>query len=484
MHPSVEWLDDPSTPAPVLRRPPLTARLRTRSAMWCAVVAVLAAAIAGAVVVLRGPAPLHVTVSGTAVDRPGDTIHAADLQLADYARTAHAAVGHSSRCYYDEIGANPTTDVAPALQCGPVLLYDSTATTAWLSVPFDTTRAGNGHLRLTTRMQRFPLSTTGLPADSHLVRPDHRHAPKGVAGLHVPVPPPAPADLLAEVGPAGIPALHTAPQNARLGAYGVTLRLVSSGTIPSFGPNATARSAPPGQRLFAFVLDFFPGDEGSVPLHTLAIGVSVDGASPRPLHLSDDSLSVNQFVVVAVASNATSIDLVLKDHEVTQRMSLVDGTDRGGAIEVYRRHALEGTASNFGYAQATVDEGSGVQTSQLEIPVFDAKLRFYVNGAENHPAKRTQAYLWVDMCYHLVDLSSPRTCYGFRGSELRLSVAGAAPQVARNLGVGEHPYPVWLVPASFTNGVVTVTGSEVSADGRFRLTITKPISFAVSFPPG
>jgi hypothetical protein len=300
----------------------------------------------------------------------------------------------------------------------------------------------------------------------------------------VPIPPAGQPNVLAEVGSAGIPALRPAPQGSVLGTYGITVKLEASGPIPFFGQDTAAHSAAPGQRLFAFVLDFFAGDAGNTPLHALDVGVSVDGATPRPLHLSDASLSVNQYVVASVPKPASSIDLVLTDRGITQRMSLITGAARTGVIAVYRRHSLQGTVSTLGYAEAMVDEGSGPITTRLQITVSDARLGYYVNGRSQHPSSVGTAFLWVDVCYQTLGLVNSTACFGFRGSDLRLTVPGRPPETARNLGDESSSYLVWEVPASFTSGVVTVTGSEVSADGRFRMTITKPFSFPVTFDAG
>jgi hypothetical protein len=128
-----------------------------------------------------------------------------------------------------------------------------------------------------------------------------------------------------------------------------------------------------------------------------------------------------------------------------------------------------------------VDLGSGPVPTRLQITVSEAHLRFWVHGTTAHPSSTAKAFLVVALCYQTLDLPDPTTCFNFRGAALQLRTAGAPPLSARNIGDDQHSVPAWEVPASFTSGTITIDGTETSADGGFRLTITKPFTFPVSF---
>lgn len=449
-------------------------------------VAVAACLIAGGAIwwTTRGGPPLPVTVKGATVAHAQTTLRSAEANFHSYARTERGATEHSSRCYFERAGSATTTDVTATLYCGPVLFFGGSPTAPYLTYQLTSKQVGSAVV-LTPAPQpgAAPVAAPG----AWLMRPDRHRPPAGAVTLTPPVPPPAPATLLAEEPYDSVPSrdVSMAPAAALMGSRDATVTLESSGFVPYVGTVGHARSAPPDMRLLAFQLEIDWSQNVSLDTNKLSLAVSIDNAAPRPLSLSGATLS-GQWFAAAVPRTVHDVALVFADAGFTQRLSLISGLPSPGNIRILGGHTDLVPLSAHGSATADV-HASTEFLAHLSVAVTSAQLSFFLPGGE-HPARADHAFLTIDACFRSPDFVDSTTCHSFRGSDLTLSYPGHPAQQARLIPTsGGDYYGVFDVPWDLGRATVTVTGSEHAppSDGEvWRMTIVSPVSFPIDLGHG
>ncbi|MDP9118405.1 MAG: hypothetical protein M3O28_14315 [Actinomycetota bacterium] len=472
--PSVVWID-PESHTEVPRDVALSVRIMGRRPALLAIVAAVLTVVAGLTwLALRSPAST-LTLNGATISRPDATLRDAQTQFAAYVRARAGVIHGSPRCYFQrpaQQAAGGTTEVASSVLCGPVLFYDGSEIRPYLTYSSRVVVLPNGSVRLVV---------SGAPDDPEpaaakgmlLVRPDMTSSPRSTAGFAVPIPPAAPANALAPVAVIHPARLPPAPRTAVIGSNTTTITLDEVGPVTDFGSGPAERSAPPGQRLIGFTVDFGSGENLAAPVAALQIGVSVDGATARRLPAVQQRSNHLQLFVIAVSTAATAVDLVLTDSGYTQRLSLLTGAPAPNNIAILRSNGAFRNASAHGDAVADVHD-PGALVAHLTITLDGAGIYFFVPGTYVHPASPATALLDLDLCYHSADLADGNICHSFRPTDVTVTPTGAPAVHGRYISLNGSSQVMYEVPATMTTGTLTIAGSE-AGDG-FAMTIRRPVT--------
>src|SRR5262249_22499558 len=152
-----------------------------------------------------------------------------------------------------------------------------------------------------------------------------------------------------------------------MGSYDLGVRVVQAGYVKLYGSGIRARSAPAGTRLLAFVLDLLPGDRTNFgPVTTPRLGIVVDGGSAHTFTM-DTNAGIEQTFVTAVPQRAQSVELLLTDDGITQRLSLITGRPDSDNIAVYQRTSRSIRPFVVGLALARVTFGGQTIDAPLTI---------------------------------------------------------------------------------------------------------------------
>lgn len=269
--------------------------------------------------------------------------------------------------------------------------------------------------------------------------------------------------------------LRAAPRVAVMGSNSVTVALDNSAMVERYQYASVQHSAPRGQKLMAFQLSFSAGENSLAALSAVRLGVSVAGAMPRRVPLSDTSTTADGQLFIAAVPKATSaLDLVLTADGYTQRLSLLTGAPAAANIALLRGVVRSQSASGSGKTVAHVqDEGSF--TAHLRVTLTGASVYFFVPPSYAHPASPGDAYVAFDLCYRSRDFSDTTSCSPFGGTDVMVTPSGGRPVRATLISVDGHRRPLYEMPAATTTGTINIAGSERSDDGRFAMTIDQPI---------
>ncbi|MDT4948916.1 MAG: hypothetical protein QOJ37_1511, partial [Pseudonocardiales bacterium] len=280
---------EPNQESEELSYPPVRTRRRHRYVMP-ALVAVAAVAVGSWWFLVRTTStPVKITYAGAAVSDPQGTLATAETSFATLVDSRHGRTKTSSRCYFER----PTTqrangrssDVTNTVLCGPVLFFDGDVTRPYLTYRLAAS-ASAGPVSFTVSNQPTHSDPAAAPAATTLVRPDGTSAPVATAGMSVPIPPSAAADVLQAVDVVRPAHLTSASFGAVIGANTIKIRLDDYGPVRDYGEGASERSAPPREELIAFQLEFDGGENSLAPLSAVDLGVSVVNGPTRPLKLS------------------------------------------------------------------------------------------------------------------------------------------------------------------------------------------------------
>jgi hypothetical protein len=478
----VEWLDG-TDPAEVSYDSPWRRRWPFGPVWTAVIVVVLVAAAALVGWQINRPAPVRITVAGVRVHDPGAVLAVADREFRAYAGAHRGAVGAGSRCYFERLPSAGPHDVSLTLRCGPVAFFGDPPDGDYLAYPLTSTTPRHGTITLTVNALPLVPTPAAPPQLSALIRPDRRTPVTD--HLVAPSPPPAPVDLLVDTGPGAVPGLTSLPSTSVLATFGATVTLLSSGVVTSYGTGDNRRSAPAGHELIAFDLVIDPNDAGVTvfPAPQIDLELSVNGGAGRRLAIPTGATGVIQSVIAVVPLHPKSLDLVLVDHTLTQRMSVLTGTPAPGAITVYQRAVrqvgLDLGTSVFGHLDG--------RTVQVQLSAFTAGLDYFGVSASDHPPRVDEAYLQTDLCTSVVGVTPINSCAVPQSHDMRLELTASsgtgtgtrtvtAPIVERGDGAS-----VWVVPATYQSGVlvldrVTLPGGQVvTLDTPFRKPIQIPL---------
>jgi hypothetical protein len=252
-----------STESEDLANPPVRLRRRTKY-LGLALVVVGALAVGSWWFFLRSSSiPIKITYSGTTVNDPGAVLTTAQHNLAALVKNHDGQLKGSSRCYFQrptKSARRSPSDVANTLLCGPVLFFDGEATHPYLSYRLSMDRTEGNAVRLNVEDRPIATHPEAAPAGVTLVRPDGTSEPLSTAGMAVPIPPSAAADVLQAVEVVHPVHLRKATRNAVMGSNAIKIRLDEYGPVRDYGEGTDERSAPPHQRLIGFRAQFDGGE--------------------------------------------------------------------------------------------------------------------------------------------------------------------------------------------------------------------------------
>ena len=481
--PSTEWSAPPTTLAPVMGEPwamPAPSP-RKRKGRLIALGAVVLLAAAGVATWLAWPAAdaPTLTYAGKPIDHAGRLLDTAESRLTDYVKSRHGARNDQTRCYYVRPRTPATgakkTDVADHLSCGPVLFVDGVAAKPFVDVPVSSDGRGGKKATLTLPAQFTDLPSLPAPAHAELVRPDGRAAPAGSAGLAVPAPPPSVKDIVttATLGPVPAPKSLT---DARLVGRDTGLVVDAAGVVPRYGQGDEARSAPAGQKLIAFQVNYVDGDVSGTG--STRATLVVDGGTSKPV---PDTSGGDEWIIAAVPE-ASSAALRFDDGGFTQTISLPEGKPGVDNLAVLSRTHRDTVARKSVTIKAEVSNGSASATVTMKTRMGSASLNFWAPGNPDvHAPDGQHALLTTDLDY--TDPEQPGHAYGFEPALLRLRLPNGQVLRARNISQRKNRLlNVFTVPAGFTSGTLLVTGSERLSGVTLR--ISRTTSFPISFPTG
>jgi hypothetical protein len=462
-------------------------------AWWAAALAIAAALVASGTWYLHRPdttphPPLVVTYVGDPVDQAQEVIARADAAFGRYVAQRHGEPASAARCYFDRTGQPIATDIAMTLYCGPVLFYEGVVPDVWLRYVVRPSGTPAGHVRLVLAPEPETAAPIALPSGLQLERPDGSPVPSA-SGLRAPGPPAAQPGSAVVVNAADLPQLPVMPESAVMVSRDVGITLAAGGYVPSYGREARLRTAPDGEKLLAFELAIGPGEIDDLttsdpPGELPTLGLVVDGSPVRkvPIHAYGTDARRMRFVVVAVPAGARSVDLVLVDDGVTQRLSLLDGEPGADNVAVLTRDpaTLYGHLTEPRTARATGRVNGANRPMRLVLDGQVPSLGYFSPHGPAHASAPDRALLHVAVYFTSPQLPCPGSACGFSfpARDLTLVSDGQPPIHAWDLAhTGDV---VFDVPATFRTGVVTLSGSAPTNGPR--VTLVRPVRMTVSLP--
>lgn len=456
------------------RRRSATPRRRRRPVVIAICAAVLAGGLTGGWFVLHRSSATAFTFDGHTIADPSAPLQQAEKSVDALVASRHGVKSAATRCYY-AVAAKPPpgakkTDVDSALRCGPVLFVDGDATRTYLSYPLSSSTRPDGDVVLTPAAHPINAQPGLAPIGYTLRRPDKRTAPVN-PGLDVPAPRAAAADTLiaADIGNQPLP---DAPNSAVMVSLRGGVRLTKVGPVDRFGTGDSARSAPPGQQLIAFTYMSVPGQVANNAPPPNQLGVSVNDGPARAIPASTGG----QAVVVAVPANGHA-DLVLNADGVRQTLALPSGAPGPSNLAVLRRNSIDATLAVNQPITIKFTRPGGTTSLAGTVSVTHALLGYWTDDGKHHASSGGKALLWMDFRFQAPHQQNET---GIDAPLLHLtSAGGGSPIVAEDVDPSNRVFAVFEVPADFTKGTVTISGSE---PGNPAITVVTPVTFPVTLP--
>ena len=453
--------------------PPTRRRRRRRLRLVLGLCLVLAAGLVagGWYLAHRGDSAAF-TFAGQTVHEPDATLSKAEQAVDTIVAQRHGAKNAATRCYLG-LPADPPkgvrkSDVDSAVRCGPVLFVDGDAQQTYLSFPVSSSPAEHGAVDLSPASAPVSGDPSALPPDLVLSRPDGQTAPPD-GGLQVPAPPPAEASALVAASLTGKP-LPAASHGAVMASLHGGVRLTKVGVVDRYGSGDDARSAPPGERLVAFSYVAVAGQIGNVSPTSRQLGLSVNRGTVRPLpHRASGQVNV-------VAVPAGGADLVLNLDGIRQTIALPSGKPGPTNLAVLRRDHIDAMLSinKPMTIKFTISGTSSNLTGR--VTATHALIGYWTDDGKHHASSGSKALLWVDFRFKIPNQTDQT---GIDAPLLKLTPAGGKPIPAKDLAPGDTVFTVFEVPATFTVGTVTISGSE---PGKTAIRVVTPVKFKVAIP--
>jgi hypothetical protein len=412
------------------------------------------------------------TLAGKTVRQPDVTLSKAEQAVDVIVAQRHGAKDATTRCYFARPVNPPSgarkTDIDSAVECGPVLFVDGDARRTYLRFPLSSSPAGHGGVDLSPASAPVSSDPSSPTPDVLLSRPDGQTAPP-VGGLQVPPPPPAQKSTLvaASLTATSLPA---ARHDAVMASLHGGIRVTKVGVVDRFGSGDDARSAPPGERLVAFSYVSVAGQIGNVSPTSRQLGLSVDGGAVRPLpHPASGEVNV-------VAVPPSGADLVLDLDGIRQTIALPSGKPGPANLAVLRRDHIDATLSiNKPMTIKFTTAGTSANLAG-RVTATRALIGYWTDDGKHHASSGSKALLWIDFRFKI---SKQTDQTGIDAPLLKLTPAGGKPIAARDLAPGDTVFTVFEVPATFTVGTITISGSE---PGKTAIRVVAPVKFEVAIP--
>jgi hypothetical protein len=432
----------------------------------------------GGFLVLRGDAP-RFEWEGEEIAEPEVVLEDAEAIVEALVDERHGALSDDSRCYFSLPEDEDVKDVNDWVRCGPVLFVDGDAEEPYLSFPL-TAADDDGDLRLEVGERPVEPEPTALESGERLARPDDQQQPEGAGGLEPPEPPPAPEDLLGVVD-LGPTSTGTPPAGAVIGSLSASYELTAMASIDRYGRGDTARQPADGHQLIAFDVSQGLGelDLGS---GTPTVEVQIDEGTPRDV---TDLIDGDNPVVVSAPEDAGSVDLVVTDSGLVQRLSLLDGTPGAGNLQVLTRTNRSQTIGQTHEVSVTGTDAIGSLPLTGSIEVAEVQLAW---ALQEDPSKRASsgetALLVVVLNYNWPDVTPSDGGLSEQAFTLALPDGRAIPAVNLAPDPANQVIIAFEVPADFTEGTLSIGGISSQPGG---LTIdfgANVYQTAISIPAG
>lgn len=283
-------------------------------------------------------------------------------------------------------------------------------------------------------------------------------------------PPRAVGDVLTKTDAVG-PGVGSAPSDAVLIGRTSGVRLLRYGFVSHYGSGPSARSAPDGYRLLAFVAQPIAGEDAA---QSPVLSVLVNGTKRGPLVVT------SSYLVVAVPPSSSQVDLLLDDSGVTQSVSLLSGKPSSTNPVVCTR------TNRTAVVNATRDVTLRVKSGKSEVGMTSGTLTVsqvtlsYWGQNGSHPGDPRRAYLHIEA---RVTLPGDKTGYGAEAGLLSV-IAGGTSARARNLApdTTTEVDDVVEVPAGLTSGVIDYSGTLTTSKGT--ITVSTPVSIPFRIAAG
>ena len=439
------------------------------------VVVVLVAAGLITWLVLPGDDAPSITYQGKAINAADTVLTTAESSVSKTVASRHGVKSSDTRCYFVQAdkpadGAKKS-DVDSSLSCGPVLFVDGDAAQEYLPVRLTADTSGS-KANLTPQSSLDGVDPSSVRPGYTLVRPDGKTRPTGNGGLKVPLPPATTKDsiIATSLGSTAAPAtLTTAVMVGRTRKVTVS----AAGYITRYGSGTDARSAPSGQKLLAFRTTYDVGDISSgtgAQVKLLVDGVAKDVPTP----------GTDEYVVAAVpASSSASLQLI--DSGDTQSLALPAGTPASSNIAVLTRtHRTQLLGRTFNVVVDGTKAGKKLGSATYRTTATLARLDYWPPANTSAKASSpTRALLSVRV--NFTDSKAKGGPFGYDPPYLHLRLPDGTVVAARNVAPKGKIANVFDVPATFTTGVLTISGSEKDSTGvtvKVRTAMNIPISIA------
>jgi hypothetical protein len=424
--------------------------------------------------VLHHRPPTLLTVNGARIDDPMATLEAGERKLLDLVAKRHGVRAASARCYFTttDLSSHYPVPVTLQIACGPVLFIDGDGDQPYLTFPLRATPESGGRIKLSISGDPDQTLISGTSPGRRLVRPDSQDPPDGAGGLVLPPAPAAVADVLTHTVKISSDLTAAGPGAAMIGAQS-GVRLLKYGFIERYGSGDAARSAPRNKKLLAFQVAPMAGDSGSAAPQ---LSIRTNGVERGPLVLTND------FVVTAVPTNATAVDLVLTDGGVEQSISLLTGLPASSNPLITNRTNRVATIATSKTVSVRVKATKGTAgITSGTITLSGIRLSYWAPDG-SHAGKSDQALLHV---MATVKLAGDKRGYGAETALLSVTVTGTAGSLpARNVAANKRTQVdnVVTVPADITAGTVTYSGTVTTPSGS--ITVITPVKLPFAIPAG
>jgi hypothetical protein len=482
-----------------LRRRAVGGANRTEAAVFAKRWAVLVGLVLVVVIILAIALRSHPPTlywQGEPMEGSSHVLVEAQAAMQSVASADEGALSSNSRCYFS-LASSSDHDVAAYLRCGPILLPWSSASAPWLTYPISGKPTSSG-VKVSLGSSLPPDATSGLHRGEMLRRPDGAAAPKGAGGLALPAVPRQRAGwagVLSEP-PLG---LRAAPAGDLIGDWGQTYRLVAFGEVSHLSsqldpaglrdavsppgsayatertsggrPLATLLLPMKGQALVVAELALGPGEAGgAVPSGAVAAGAGPPSTDQPAIEVLAGGTAATFDVPATEAPGARAArpaDLTLVASVPVGSHPLLEISDKGLSQEV---SLVGGQLAPGPEVLARVGTNEPLDaTGDLpgaQVHISDAALVWFAGSdGGTVPPSPDEAYLEV------LASASPAGSSFLPASDFSLSSPGGQPEVGEALPDADRAAIVvgFLVPASFSNGTVTV-----SAGGR---SFSVPVNF-------
>jgi hypothetical protein len=212
------------------------------------------------------------------------------------------------------------------------------------------------------------------------------------------------------------------------------------------------------------------GQIGNVSPTSRQLGLSVNPGAVRPL----PHLAAGQVNVVAVPAGGA--DLVLNEDGIRQTIALPSGRPGPANLAVLRRDHIDAMLKiNKPLTIKFTVNGTSADLSG-RVTATHALIGYWTDDGKHHASSGSKALLWMDFRFKIPKQSDQT---GIDAPLLKLTPAGGKPIPAKDLAPGDTVFTVFEVPATFTVGTITISGSE---PGKTAIRVVTPVTFKVAIP--